>query len=108
MNKNKELISSNLKHAKEGYIKPAILSWPFSKNKFITLLITPISVNQNREFYLSGLFIDEQKFMDDIISEKFAEIDDGNLILAVKNREKGSILFTSASEEKHEFEKSEA
>jgi two-component system phosphate regulon sensor histidine kinase PhoR len=104
----KDQIHSHIKYAEEGYIKPVILPWPFFKNKSITLLTIPMCsiTNKKDTFLLAGIFIDVQKFVNNYVSRKFREMDDGNLIFAVKNRNNSSIIFSTEREEHQKFERS--
>jgi two-component system phosphate regulon sensor histidine kinase PhoR len=104
----KDQIHAHIKYAEEGYIKPVILPWTFFKNKSITLLIIPMCsiTNKKDTFLLAGIFIDVQKFVNNNVSRKFREMDDGNLIFAVKNRNNSSIIFSTEREEHQKFERS--
>lgn len=103
---NQSGIEKMFRRAQEGYLKPFILRWPTGDSyQRIQLLI--FSLNPDRAGALAGIFIDEFNFIEEIVQRKFSEMDDGNFILAVQERDSDNYLFLTDSNPGETFETSE-
>ncbi len=100
-------IERSIKQAEKGYIKPVAFLWENNPRKRVTLLIFPISKNSYSGDYtiLTGIFIDEMAYIQEIVARKFGSMNDGNFVFAVKAKDK--ILFSTEEIEEGNFEKKE-
>ncbi|NQT24779.1 HAMP domain-containing histidine kinase [candidate division KSB1 bacterium] len=103
---NKPGIEKMSRRAREDYLQPFIVRWPTRDNdQRIQLLIFALSQNQTDA--LVGVFLDEFNFIDEIVARKFSEMDDGNFIFAVQERNSDNYLYLTDSNPGEVFETSE-
>lgn len=104
---NRSGIDRMSRRAREGYLQPFIVPWPLEGSyQRIQLLI--FSLSQNQAGTLVGLFIDEYDFVDEIVARKFSEMDDGNFVFAVQERNSENYLYLTDANPGTSFETSES
>jgi two-component system phosphate regulon sensor histidine kinase PhoR len=104
-------MDKSVRHARGGYLKPAIAPWPGSSEDPVSLLLFPAvpgdADSKRTGFY--GLFVDDRQFVQEVVARKFAEMgtDAGSLIFAVRRKDTGSLVVSPTETGKISFEKQE-
>ena len=91
---------------KAGYTRPHAVPWAPESADSITLLIFPARMDQS--VLWAGLFIDDSRFVNEIVARKFSEMDNGTFVFAVRRRADGVMIFSNEETGKGGFEKEKA
>ncbi|NOY59207.1 MAG: hypothetical protein GXO75_09770, partial [Calditrichaeota bacterium] len=100
-----------MKRAREGYVKPIAVNWSREGEQSVSLLLFPVlqDAEAARQSILAGFLIDDDLFVENIVARKFAEINDGTFVFAVRDKDAGKNVYLSEESEDTEgdFEKGE-
>jgi two-component system phosphate regulon sensor histidine kinase PhoR len=91
-------IQAATEKAEKGYVRPFHVKWDSVSQSPVSLLLFPIinrSADQNNTA-LGGAFIDQYRFVEDIVVLKFNEIEDGNIIIGVEDCRENHLIYSSA------------
>ncbi len=102
-------IEKMIGRAREGYLKPVAHLWSSDQTQSTSLLLFPLmtpTVGASTP-PLAALFVDDDVFVGQVVARKFAEINDGTFIFAVRERRSKSILFATEETEEQQFELTE-
>ena len=96
--------------ALEGYVKPLIAPWPGSPDDPVSLLLFPVSLDDSspKQTGFLGLFIGDRQFIREVVVRKFAEMDAGSLLFAVRRQDTGSLIVSPPDARNVVFEKQES
>ena len=97
-------IEKNIIQAQKGYIEPVAIMWENTPQKRETLLIFPVVNNtySGETTVLAGILVDNLAFIHEVVARKFGSMNDGNLVFAVKERER--IVFATDDSDESEYE----
>jgi two-component system, OmpR family, phosphate regulon sensor histidine kinase PhoR len=98
-------LDKRMERAMEGYVKPLTIAWPGDDGRPLSLLVFP-SVSDRRPGF-NGLIMDDNQFAAEVVGRKFAEMDEADLVFAVRRREGGGLLTQTQDAGAASFEKSE-
>lgn len=89
-----------------GYAQPFAVNWVTTQASRITCHIFSISGPGHREegTGLAAFLIDDMEFIENIVAHKFAEMDEGNFIFAVKDREADDFIYLTDDNPGSSFE----
>ena len=109
IDRNRSRIDKLVLRAREGYMQPLIIDWSAHPGRRITCHIIPLWNGAGSEASDPAvLFIDDERFVREIVARKFTEMDDGTLIFAVKDRLTGNFVFRTDEADEQMFEKRES
>jgi len=105
---NDSTLERIISQAQKGYVRPIALLWDGNATNKITLLIFPIIENSytGNSTILTGIFVNNLDYIQEIVARKFGSMNDGNFVFAV--RQKDEIIFTTDEAEEGKYEKKEA
>ena len=97
-------IRQMIQNARAGYIRPFIVPWQRSHENRKTLLVFSGDGNG----VLFGIVLNDIRFIDEIVARKFGEMNEGNFIFAVKEKERDVFWYLPDTDEARPFEKRES
>lgn len=97
-------IGQMIQNARAGYMRPLIAPWQRSHENRKTLLVFSGDGNG----VLFGIILNDIRFIDEIVARKFGEMNEGNFIFAVKEKERDVFWYLPDTDEARTFEKRES
>jgi two-component system phosphate regulon sensor histidine kinase PhoR len=105
-------MEKSARRALEGYVKPLVAQWPASADEPVSLLLFPVSLEDSgrKRTGFFGLFVDDRRFIREVVVRKFAEMetDAGSLLFAVRRQDTGSLIVSPPDARNVAFEKQES